>query len=167
MFWPFRRKKPAPITSAVPYRAVVTQEALELIKSFEGCELTPYKCSANVPTVGYGATTGLDGLAVVLGSPAITKMEADTLFARDIARFSESVRSLVKVEVNSNQFSALVSLAYNIGSGNLKKSTLLKKLNKGDYKGAADEFPKWRRARGKVLQGLVRRRELERNLFLS
>ena len=85
--------------------------------------------------------------------------------ARDLERYERAVGRLVTVSLSENQFGALVSFTYNLGSDNLKASTLRQKLNRGDYRGAAGEFPKWRRAGGRVLKGLVRRRAAERALF--
>ena len=96
-----------------------------------------------------------------------TLEQAKEYFAHDLKRFESSVNNLVKVPLTQNQFDALVSLTYNIGSGNFASSTLLKKLNAKDYQGAADQFPRWNKAKGKVLNGLTRRRAAERALFLK
>lgn len=148
-------------------RPEITPQGIELIQSFEGCKLTPYHCAAGVGTIGYGSTYGVDGKRVNLSHPPISMAQANQLFYRDVAIFSDKVRGLIKVPVSGQQFSAIVSLAYNIGVGNLKASTLLRKLNRLDYEGCANEFPKWRKAGGRVLRGLVRRRKAERVLFLS
>jgi lysozyme len=145
----------------------ITDEGIALIKRFEGCKLEPYECSAGVPTTGYGATYGTSGLRVTMCDSPITQEQADELFERDIKHFGQRVDGMIGVPVSPNQFSALVSLAYNIGCGNLKTSTLLRKLNLLDYQGAADQFPLWRRAGGEIIQGLVNRRAKERDLFLS
>lgn len=134
---------------------------VSLIKSFEGCKLTSYKCPAGVWTVGYGHT----GQFVKPGL-SITQSEADELLLHDLDVFEAGVENAVGVELNDNQFSALVSFAYNVGIGNFRRSTLLKKLNKGDYAGAAEQFERWNRGGGKVLRGLVRRRKAEKELFL-
>ncbi len=97
----------------------------------------------------------------------ISQQEADRLLSQDLQRFEAGVERNVKAALTQNQFDALVSFCYNLGVGNLQKSTLLKKLNAGDYKGAGDEFLKWNKAGGKVLTSLVRRREAERNMFLA
>ena len=83
---------------------------------------------------------------------------------RDLVQYEDAVKRAVRVPVNENQFAALVSFTYNIGAGSLSRSTLLRKLNDGDYAGAADEFPRWNKAGGRVLNGLVRRRAAEREL---
>lgn len=142
------------------------KKGIELIKQFEGCKLTAYKCPAGVWTIGYGTTGKVDGKPICKGIK-ITKSKAESLLKEDLATFEKSVSNYVKVSINQNQFDALVSFAYNVGAGALKGSTLLKKLNKKDYKGAAEEFLRWNKAGGKVLAGLTRRREAERKLFLQ
>lgn len=123
--------------------------------------MTAYKCPAGVWTIGYGHTaTAKQGMT-------ITQAKAVELLKNDLARFEAGVNTYVKVPINQNQFDALVSFSYNVGSGALKTSTLLKKLNAKDYQGAADEFLRWNKASGKVLAGLTKRRETERALFLT
>ena len=136
-----------------------------MIKEFEGCRLTAYRCSAGVWTIGYGHTGTVDGKAVASGM-TITAAKATDLLKKDLAKFEAAVNAYVTAPITQNMFDALVSFAYNCGAGALKGSTLLKKLNAKDYNGAAAEFPKWNKAGGKVLKGLVRRRERERQLFL-
>lgn len=133
----------------------------ELIKSFEGLELEAYLCPANVWTIGYGHTGN------VHEGQTITKQEAEELLDQDLEVFRRGVRKAVTVDLNENQFGALVSFAYNVGIGSLQSSTLLKLLNAGDYAGAADQFLRWNKASGKVLTGLTRRREAERAVFLT
>lgn len=133
----------------------------QLIKSFEGLELEAYLCPANVWTIGYGHTKG------VKEGDKITKEQAEKLLEEDLAFFRNGVKRLVKVALNKNQFGALVSFAYNLGLGSLESSTLLKMLNAKDYQGAADQFLRWNKSKGKVLTGLVRRREAERAVFLT
>lgn len=140
-------------------------KGIELIKEFEGCRLTAYKCPAGVWTIGYGHTGKVDGKAVASGM-TISAAKATELLKKDLARFEAAVNSYVTAPITQNMFDALVSFAFNCGSGALKGSTLLKKLNGKDYSGAAAEFPKWNKAGGKVLNGLVRRREREQQLFL-
>ena len=146
---------------------MVSPYGLKLIKQFEGCRLVPYKCSAGVPTIGYGATYKPDGCPVSMCDEPITQGQAEAMFERDIETFAAKVDELIKVPVTMQQFDAVVSFAYNVGTGALSRSTLLRKLNLLNYQGAADEFPKWRKAGGKVVQGLVNRRKLEREHFLS
>ena len=134
---------------------------------FEGCRLEAYLCPASVPTIGYGSTYYEDGRPVKLGD-AITQERADQLFEAIAEDFAKRVRSLLKVGLNENQFSALVSFTYNVGVANLKKSTLLKKVNiYPSDPTITDEFLKWNKAGGKVLAGLTRRREEEAKLYFT
>ncbi|HLD90978.1 MAG TPA: lysozyme [Patescibacteria group bacterium] len=140
---------------------------LDLIKKFEGFSSKPYLCPAGIPTIGYGNTYYEDGTKVKLTDAPITKERATEILNHVVATFAESVNEFVKIKVTQNQFNALVSLAYNIGLGNFSKSTVLRKLNIGDYEGAASSFLLWRKAGGKVVAGLVNRREAEKKVFLS
>ena len=135
--------------------------AIPLIKEFEGCKLKAYKCSADVWTIGYGHTDG------VKEGDEITQQEADRLLASDVELFTTGVQRLVHSDINRNQLGALVSFSFNLGLGNLRHSTLLRMVNAGDFLGAANEFARWNKAGGKILSGLVRRREAERQLFLK
>ena len=134
---------------------------IELIKSFEGIRLNAYKDSAGVWTIGYGHTNN------VYNGMTITSEEAETLLKNDLKQFEYYVNTYVSVNINQNQFDALVSFTYNVGGGAFKQSTLLEKLNNGDMNGAADEFGKWIYAGGIKLNGLIRRRNAERELFLK
>lgn len=138
----------------------INKEGLSIIKQCEGCRLKAYLCPSLIPTIGYGHTTG-----VKLGD-IITQADANKYLLQDIKRFEQAVSALVKVPINENQFSALVSFAFNVGVGNLKSSTLLKKLNLRDYKGCSNEFDRWvYGSNKKPLEGLKKRRKLERELF--
>ena len=139
---------------------------IELIKRFEGFSSTPYLCPADVPTIGYGNTRRFDGSRVAMDDEPISEADGEALLAHELLSFERSVDKLITAELTQVMFDALVSFTYNLGSGNLQSSTLRMKLNRGNYEGAADEFPKWRKAQGRVLQGLVRRRIAERKLFL-
>lgn len=143
---------------------VTNQTGRCLIGHAEGLRLESYLDGA-VWTIGWG-TTRINGKPVTAGMK-ITREQAADYFNHDIAIFERDVENAVKVPITDNQFSALVSLTYNIGIGNLRSSTLLKKLNKRDYKGAAAEFDRWVYAGGKVLNGLVERRKKEKQLFLT
>lgn len=153
----------------------IGQRGLDLIKHFESSGelkpgskfLTAYRCPADVWTIGYGHTglTHKDG--TVKAGRVITVQEAEDLLRHDLSVFAAGVDELAKVELNQDQFDALVSFAFNVGLGALKSSTLLRKLNAGDYDGAAGQFPQWNKGGGKVLAGLTRRRASERNLFLG
>lgn len=134
---------------------------LTLIKQFEGLRLQAYKCPADRWTIGYGHT------ADVSANDVITEAQAISLLCQDVAESERAVNQYVHVPLTKNQFDALVSFVFNLGVGNFRTSTLLKKLNAGDDNGAAQEFGRWIHAGGKALPGLVRRREAERALFLK
>jgi lysozyme len=140
------------------------KEGKNLIKMYEGFRAFAYLCPAGVMTIGFG-TTKINGKPI-LENQKVTIDEANVLLEQDLKRFEDSVNNLVKVSLSQNQFDALVSFVYNLGAENFKKSTLLKKINVGEFSEAADEFLKWNKAKGKVLPGLTRRREAERLLFL-
>ena len=145
----------------------LNKEASDLIKSFEGCKLKAYRCSALRWTIGFGNTYYEDGSPVLPGH-AITQEKADQLFEIIANEFSEKVAKLVTSNVTDNQFGALVSFAYNCGAVNLQKSTLLKKVNANHNDTTINaEFAKWNKAGGKVLAGLTRRREAEANLYFK
>ena len=134
---------------------------VNMIKSFEGLHLDAYYDAVGIPTIGYGHIEG-----VYMGM-SISEAEAEELLRQDLERFEVAVQDAVEVEINDDQFDALVSFCFNLGAGSLFSSTLLKLLNKGDYEKAADEFPRWNKAGGQPLLGLTRRRLSERALFLS
>ena len=131
----------------------------ELIKEFEGCKQVAYQDSVGVWTIGYGHTKD-----VYEGQLAIKK-SCDRFLEEDLEEFEGYVDSYVKVPLTQNQFDALVAWTFNLGPGNLSESTMLKKLNAGDYDAVPDEMRRWNKAGGEVLNGLVRRRDAEANLF--
>lgn len=132
----------------------------ELVKEFESLKLVAYQDFVKVWTIGWGHTkTARKGMRITV--PA-----AEELLRQDLEEHAKFVDKYVTVLLNQNQYDALVSFTFNLGGGSLKNSTLLKKLNAKDYAGAADEFLKWNKAGGKVLNGLTRTRERERALFL-
>lgn len=146
----------------------LSQSGLDLIKSFEGYHRAlpdgrciAYRCPAGVWTLGWGATVGI--------RPGMiwTRDEAEAAVRRELETFEAGVVRLVTVPLNQNEFDALVSFAYNCGLGALGKSSLLRKLNAGDRVGAAEAFKLWTRGGGRVLPGLVRRRNAEAALFLT
>ena len=165
----------------------INQAGLEIIKKWEGLEdgdpstsnLDPYVCPANVWTIGWGHAIVYNGrhlttsndpvgdLARSLYPGGLNIEQAEQLLRADTSRFAIQVDNLVTVELKDNMFDALVSFSFNVGIGNFQRSTLLRKLNKGDYLGASQEFPKWRRANGVILQGLVHRRADEKTLFMA
>lgn len=134
---------------------------IELIKRFEGCRLNAYQDSVGVWTVGYGHTKN------VKKGMLITQDQADKFLKEDLKVYENYVKTYVSYNINQNQFDALVSFTYNVGGGNLQKSTLLFYLNQGKITFAANEFDKWTYAGGKKLTGLVNRRKAEKELFLS
>jgi len=142
-------------------------DCLDIIEKSEGLRLNPYLCPAGVPTIGYGSTHYANGIAVTLHDSSITKDQAISLMLDTLINYVSAVNRFVHVPLNQNQFDALVDFSYNAGIGALQTSTLLKLLNAHDYNGASNEFGKWVHADGKVLNGLVVRRELERKLFLG
>jgi lysozyme len=145
---------------------ITNAAGLSLIRQAEGLRLRAYLCPANVWTIGIGTTVYPDGRKVRSGDKC-TAQQADSYLAHDLQEFEQAVAAMVTVPVTSNQFSALVSLAYNIGISALRGSTLLRLLNAGDYAGAANQLRRWNRGGGRVLPGLVTRRAAERDLFLT
>jgi len=143
-----------------------SDNGIALIKQFEDCKLTAYQDSVGVWTIGYGWTQPVDGKTIRAGM-TIKQETAERLLKTGLVSYESDVSRLVKVRLTQGQFDALVSFTYNLGARSLSTSTLLRKLNAGDYAGAADEFLRWNKAGGKVLNGLTRRREAERALFLS
>lgn len=139
-----------------------SQKGKDLIANFEGVVLDVYKDAVGLDTIGIGHL-------IKKGErfTTITRQQAFDLLEKDLIQFEDAVNKLVKVSIGQNQFDALVSFAFNLGASNLGNSTLLKKLNAGDYSGAANEFLRWNKAAGRVLAGLTRRREAEKALFLS
>ena len=143
----------------------LNQLGTDLMHEFEGLKLTAYLCPAKVWTIGYGNTYYESGRPVKSGD-VITNERADRLFETVANEFAMRVRSLLRVQLNENQFSALVSFCYNLGVANLKSSTLLKKVNiNPNDPSIFAEFLRWNKAGGKVLAGLTRRRESEANLY--
>ncbi len=147
----------------------LSKKGFDFLRRWEGCKLKAYKCSAGVWTIGYGHTKNAKEGQV------ISQLLADDLLLEDVWYFEQGVRDLVKIPVTQEQFDALVSFGFNVGldqdeddkAEGLGDSTLLKKLNAGDYEGAGDQFLLWDKAKGKVVPGLSRRRRAERALFLE
>lgn len=137
------------------------REGLDLTEHSEGLRLEAYQDSVGVWTIGYGHTKG------VKKGDVITQEQAEAFLKEDIQQAVADIERLVKQPLTQHQFDALVDFDFNLGSGNLASSTLLKKLNAGDYAGAALEFQRWNRAGGKVLSGLTTRRTEEADLFTS
>ncbi len=143
----------------------ISNKGIDLIKTFEGCKLSAYQDAVGVWTIGYGWTQPVDGVSIKRGM-IISMATAERLLRIGLVQYESAVNQLVKVNLNQDQFDALVSFAYNLGTRSLSTSTLLRKLNAGDRAGAAEEFLKWNRAGGTVVAGLARRRAVERLAFL-
>ena len=139
---------------------------IELIKAWEGLRTTAYQDSVGVWTIGYGHTS-MAGEPKVTPGMRITPDQATAILANDLGKYESAVSSALKRTPTGNQFAAMVSLCFNVGPGNFLKSSVLTRFNAGDMQGAADAFLMWDKAGGKVLQGLVNRREAERKLFLA
>ena len=137
----------------------ISQVGIELIKQFEGCRLKAYKDAVGVWTIGYGHTVDVkEGIE-------ISQHQADVILQVDLYEYEDYINKYVQVSLTQNQFDALVSWVYNLGAGNLQSSTMLRVLNEGKYSEVPSQMKRWNKAGGKVLQGLVRRREAEADLF--
>jgi lysozyme len=151
------------IPEEMPEMTLTSDSGIDFIKKHEGLRLTAYDDGTGKQTIGYGHTKDVP--------KSITKEEAEEKLVQDIESHEQAVKEAVKVPLTQEQFDALTSFTFNLGAGALKRSSLVKKLNAGDYEGAADEFLKWDKARikGKLqpLRGLTKRRQAERELFLS
>lgn len=143
-----------------------SQRGYEFIANEEGCVLHPYPCAAGKPTIGFGSRFYEDGRAVKLTDPPIKRDRAYKLMILTATRMSTRLSSAIHVPISQNQFDAILSLVYNAGAI-IYTSTLIKKLNAGNYAGAAAEFPRWCHVNGKIDPGLVSRRARERALFLT
>lgn len=140
----------------------ISNKGLELIKQFEGFSATVYKDVVGKPTIGFGHLIKPGEVFGCIGS-----MEATQLLSKDCKEAEDCVNDKVTAEINQNQFDALVSFTYNLGCGALGESTLLKYVNLYNFDLASKEFPKWDHAGGKVVDGLLKRREAEASLFME
>lgn len=143
----------------------ISQNGLAVLKHFEGCELKAYPdpATGGAPwTIGYGHT----GPEVKRGL-VWTQEQADKALVADLHKFETAVSAIVRVPLTQGQFDALVCFTYNLGIGNLQKSTLLAMVNARNYDGAAEQFKRWNKANGKPMRGLTRRRAAEQCLFLG
>ena len=137
----------------------ISQEGIALIKRFEGCELEAYLDSVGIPTIAYGRIKNVE-----MGDTC-TQEQAEKWLEEELPEYEGYINDMVKVELEQCQFDALCSWVYNLGPNNLKESTLLKVLNEGNYSSVPAEIKRWNKAGGKVLQGLMRRREADALLF--
>ena len=146
----------------------LSQKGVDLIKQFEGLSLTPYVCAGGINTIGYGNTYYTNGKRVTLKDPKITHKQAEELLKHSLSTYEKAVDSFCRDDISQPQFDALVSFAYNVGTGALQKSTLIRKVNANPKDVTiADEFAKWNKANGRVLVGLTRRRQAEAKLYFS
>jgi len=143
----------------------VDDRADALIQSFEGLALSPYRDAVGVPTIGFGATWGLDGRRVTLAHRPITEEEAHRLYERDVQRVARAVNRLITVPISPAQHGALTSFCYNLGAGALRASTLRRRINAMDWEDVPWQFSRWVHAGGRRLPGLVRRRAAEAALW--
>ena len=147
-------------------RKSAAKQAADIIKKFEGFESGPYLCPANVPTIGYGTTIYSDGTKVTLEDELITEEKATEELLHHIKAVEKQVMAVVDVKLKAHQKAALISFVYNIGIGNFSRSTLLRKVNHcSDDQNIPDEFRRWTKGGGRVLRGLIRRRESEVELW--
>lgn len=144
----------------------INRAGIELLKKWEGCRLKAYQDSVGVWTIGFGHTS-MAGEPKVTAGLTITQQEAEDILVRDLVKYESAVSKALTRSPNENQFSAMVSLCYNIGPGAFAKSSVARLFNAGDVTGSADAFRLWNKAGGQVLKGLVNRREDERRLFLT
>ena len=157
----------------------ISEAGIQLIKAFEGCHSSPYRCPAGLWTVGYGRVLYPEQARLKTPErvsyalkPEHNRVwdadEIDDLLSQDVHRFTSGVLRLCPAAAdNQCHLDAMVSFAFNVGLGSLQSSTLRQRYNRGDYAGAADEFLRWNKASGVILAGLVRRRAAERLLFLN
>jgi GH24 family phage-related lysozyme (muramidase) len=141
----------------------VTQSGIDLIKHFEGFSAAIYICLAGYPTIGYGHAVNPDERQQF--ASGITAKQAESLLRRDLQTAEHAVLRLITVPLTDGQFDALVSFTFNLGAGALQRSTLRRKVNRGDHTNVPPEFRKWVWAGGRKLEGLVRRREAEAALY--
>lgn len=145
----------------------ISTRSFKLISEFEKLSLTPYLCPAGVWTIGYGSRYLVDGSLVTEATPPILKVQADMMLTREIIAIEEVISRRVEKSLSVNQTIALTSFIYNTGVTAFQESTLLKKLNAGDFQGAADQFLRWTHSNGIIVAELERRRKTERALFLQ
>ena len=137
----------------------ISEDGLELIKKFEGCETTAYQDSVGVWTIGFGHTKGVEE------GQTCSIEDAESMLADEMDEYEGYINNMVKVDLQQHEFDALVAWVYNLGPTNLGESTMLKVLNGGQFDRVPDEMNRWTRAGGEILEGLVRRRQAESLMF--
>ena len=137
----------------------ISEDGLELIKKFEGCETTAYQDSVGVWTIGFGHTKGVEE------GQTCSIEDAESMLADEMDEYEGYINNMVKVDLQQHEFDALVAWVYNLGPTNLGESTMLKVLNGGQFDRVPDEMNRWTRAGGEILEGLVRRRQAEALMF--
>lgn len=148
-----KKKTPRPSTAKI---------AAEVIKEFEGYSSKPYLCPSGIPTIGYGNTIYPNGERVTMDDPEIDEKEANKMLLDTIKSVEKQVKNVLEVKLPAHKMAALISFTYNVGIGNLSKSTLLAWVNSNpDYSEIPSQFRRWNKGGGRVLKGLVRRREAE------
>ena len=145
----------------------LSDNGFNLLAELEGVVLRPYKDSVGIPTIGIGSTYYEDGTKVTMKDKAITKERAIQLAKNVVKSFEARVNKSILLPMTQNQFDAMVLLCYNIGESGFAKSSVVRYFNQGNLQKAADSFLLWNKAGGKVVKGLVNRRNKERDLFLS
>ena len=142
--------------------------AAKVIKEFEGFSSKPYLCPANIPTIGYGNTMYTNGERVTMDDAEIDEKQAEAMLLDTIKTVEKQVKNVLEVKLKAHQLAALISFTYNVGIGNLSNSTLLAWVNSNpDYSRIPEQFRRWNKGGGKVLNGLVRRREAEVSLWIG
>ena len=142
--------------------------AAEVIKDFEGFESKPYLCPANVPTIGYGSTMYTNGERVTMDDPEITEEQAEAMLLDTIKGVEKQVKNVLEVKLPAHKLAALISFTYNVGIGNFANSTLLAWINSNpDFSRIPEQFRRWNKGGGRVLNGLLRRREAEVALWIG
>ncbi len=144
----------------------INQAGLNLIKKYEGFRSRAYRDAVGVWTIGYGHTS-MAGLPKVTPGLKISRQQGEYILARDVEKFAREIRPMILVDLTDNQFSALVSFAYNVGGANFRKSSVLKRVNAGRFDAVPNRLSLWVKAGGRTLKGLVRRRAAEGELFIA
>ena len=137
----------------------ISEDGLELIKKFEGCETSAYQDSVGVWTIGFGHTKGVEE------GQTCSIEDAESMLADEMDEYEGYINNMVKVDLQQHEFDALVAWVYNLGPTNLGESTMLKVLNGGQFDRVPEEMNRWTRGGGKILEGLVRRRQAESLMF--